>query len=146
MRFLPNLTYVTNTECSVCSPDACEKTQAVTRVGLEPTTPCFLVASIDQGGITRLKSRETILYIMGHFQKCNTYGGIRIPCLPMIRIRMQRVAFFHTIVVKWLRAANGTTATVNIFRLLRVWSILPNITLLTLKMNSEFQSTMYNSV
>ena len=31
------------TECSVCSPDVCEKTQAVTRVELEPTTSCFLV-------------------------------------------------------------------------------------------------------
>ena len=31
------------TECSVCSPDAWEKMQALTRVGLEATTSCFLV-------------------------------------------------------------------------------------------------------
>ena len=43
-RVLPDLTYITNTECSVCSPDACEKTmQAITWVGLKPATYCFLV-------------------------------------------------------------------------------------------------------
>ena len=41
-RFMPDLTYITlNAQCD--HPMLVKKTQAVTRVGLEPTTSCFLM-------------------------------------------------------------------------------------------------------